>query len=150
MLSLTHTVRSVLIQKTPAIYFVSPGTTVFDALQIMADNEIGALLVIDRGELRGVVSERDYARKVILLGKSSRDTVVEEIMGGWDLQVGPAETIDHCMRLMTNSRVRHLPVMERECVLGVVSMGDLVKRLISSQEEEIKHLQAYVAGGYPG
>lgn len=149
-MNLTDTVQSVLKNKTQAVYFVRPETTVYDALEIMADNGIGALLVISRdGRLAGIVSEREYARKVILLGKSSRDTAVEEIMIS-PQRVPPAETVDECMRAMTANRVRHLPVLSGDVVIGVVSMGDLVHWVITAQEEQIAQLHAYVASAYPG
>ena len=149
-MKLADTVQSVLSKKRQAIYFVRPDTTVYDALEIMAENEIGALLVMssDAG-LAGIVSEREYARKVILLGKSSRDTTVEDIMIA-PLRVRPTDTVDECMRVMTANRVRHLPVLSGDNVLGVLSMGDLVHWVISAQEEQIAHLHAYVAAAYPG
>lgn len=149
-MNLTDTVQSVLKNKRQTVYFVRPDTTVYDALEIMADNEIGALLVITReGRLAGIVSEREYARKVILLGKSSRDTTVEEIMIS-PLRVRASDTVDECMRAMTANRVRHLPAVSGDVVLGVVSMGDLVHWVISAQEEQIAQLHAYVASAYPG
>ena len=149
-MKLTDTVQSVLKNKPQAVYFVRPDTTVYDALEIMAENEIGALLVVTKtGRLAGIVSEREYARKVILLGKSSRDTAVEEIMIS-PLRVTPSETIDECMRAMTANRVRHLPALTGDTVIGVVSMGDLVHWVISAQEQQIAQLHAYVASAYPG
>jgi CBS domain-containing protein len=149
-MNLTDTVLAVLRTKPEAIYTVAPDTTVYDALEMMADREVGSLLVIAaNGELEGIVSERDYARKVILLGKSSKETTVREIMRSAELSVTTMHTIDECMRLMTINRVRHLPVVDAERICGVISMGDVVNFIISAQEETIAHLHAYVAGEYP-
>ena len=139
----------VLKHKGDEIWSVTPDTTVYDALEKMADREVGALLVMDEGRLVGVISERDYARKVILQGRSSRDTAVSDIMTHGVVTVTPSHTVDECMKLMTELRVRHLPVTEGGRISGVVSLGDLVKYVISAQEEEIQHLQAYIAGAYP-
>jgi CBS domain-containing protein len=149
-MNLTDTVLSVLKNKPETLFCVDPETTVYDALELMADKEIGSLLVVSAGgELEGIFSERDYARKIILQGKSSKDTTVREIMRSADLSVTTLHTIDECMRLMTAHRVRHLPVVDATRIRGVVSMGDLVSWIISAQEEEIAHLHAYVAGAYP-
>jgi CBS domain-containing protein len=149
-LKLTDTIRCVMQTKKQLIWYTTPDTTVYEALEVMAEREIGALLVISNGRLAGVVSERDYARKVILLGKSSKDTTVAEIMRSPDNVVSIDHTIDDCMRLMTASRARHLPVMDGARVAGVISIGDLVNWVISAQEETINQLHAYVAGAYPG
>jgi len=146
---LNDTIGSVLEAKSRIVWSVAPGTTVFDALSLMADHDIGAILVQDGDRLCGVLSERDYARKVILSGKSSRDTQVEEIMSEPDV-VTRSTTVDECMREMTATRVRHMPVVENGRVLGVVSIGDLVNWVISVQERTINDLHAYVAGSYPG
>jgi len=114
----------------------------------MAEKGVGALLVIEENRLLGVISERDYARKVILQGRSSKETAVEEIMTEDLVAVTPDQTVDDCMKLMTEHRVRHLPILQGRDVLGVVSMGDLVKYVITSQADEIEHLQAYITGGY--
>jgi CBS domain-containing protein len=145
----TDPIANVLRQKGGDIWTVSPETSVFDALELMAEREVGALLVMEGSQLAGVVSERDYARKVILQGRSSRDTKVREIMTAEVITVTPRHTIDECMKLMTELRVRHLPVTEAAGIAGVVSLGDLVKYVISAQENEIQHLQAYIAGAYP-
>ena len=142
-------ISRVLRQKGEEIWSVTPGTTVYDALEMMADREVGALLVIEGGRLEGVVSERDYARKVILQGRSSKDTFVGDIMTHGVVTVTPAHTVDDCMKLMTELRVRHLPVTEGGRIAGVVSLGDLVKYVITAQQEEIQHLHAYIAGAYP-
>ena len=142
-------ISRVLRQKGDEIWSVAPDMTVYDALEIMADREIGALLVLEGGRLAGVISERDYARKVILQGRSSRDTAVGDIMTQGVVTVTPSHTVDECMKLMTELRVRHLPVTEGSQIAGVVSLGDLVKYVITAQQEEIQHLQAYIAGAYP-
>ena len=149
-MNLVDTVRSVLKQKGQDIWFVSPNVWVYDAIETMAEKHVGALLVIAEGKLVGVISERDYARKVILQGKSSKQTEVKEIMTSPVIFAVPEHTVEDCMRIMTNNRIRHLPVVENERVLGVVSIGDLVKWIISAQEETIHQLQHYIAGKYPG
>jgi CBS domain-containing protein len=145
----TERIGSVLGAKGREIFSIPPSTCVYDALAIMADKEIGALLVMEDGRLAGVMSERDYARKVILEGRSSKDTAVSDIMTSEVITVTPDDTVDECMRLMTENRIRHLPVIQGHQVVGVVSLGDLVKWIISAQEEEIQHLHAYISGGYP-
>jgi CBS domain-containing protein len=116
----------------------------------MSQKSIGAILVMTSGRLVGFLSERDYARKVILKGKSSRDTQIREIMSVPVITVTPGDTVDECMRIMTGNRIRHLPVMEGDRVIGIVSIGDLVKWIVSAQEEMIHHLHNYISGGYPG
>ena len=149
-MELVDTVRAVLKQKGHEIWSVPPEALVYNAIEMMAEKRVGALLVISEGKLVGVISERDYARKVILQGKSSKQTQIEEIMTSPVIFVGPEHTVEDCMRIMTNNRIRHLPVVENEKVLGVVSIGDLVKWVISAQEETIHHLQHYIVGSYPG
>jgi len=142
------TIGAILETKPRKVWAVSPGTSVFDALSLMADKNIGAVLVMDGERLCGVMSERDYARKVILTGKSSRDTEVEEIMS--EPGIGTrSTTIDECMREMTATRCRHMPIVEDGHVVGLVSIGDLVNWVISAQERTIIDLHAYVAGDYP-
>jgi CBS domain-containing protein len=148
-MDLVDTVRSVLKQKGQDIWSVPPEAWVYDAVEMMADKHVGALLVISEGRLVGVISERDYARKVILQGKSSKQTQVKEIMTSPVIFVVPEHSVEDCMRIMTNSRIRHLPVVENEKVLGVVSIGDLVKWIISAQEEAIHQLKHYIADSYP-
>lgn len=142
-------IRSVLRDKGRQVFSVAPDTSVFDALALMADMEVGALLVMrGDGRLCGLISERDYARKVILQGRSSRDTEVADIMSEGVVTVTPSHTVDECMKIMTELRIRHLPVQEGNTVIGVISMGDLVKYVISAQRHEIEALHAYIAGTY--
>jgi CBS domain-containing protein len=138
-----------LQEKGSLVFTISPGTTVYDALAIMAEREVGALVVTEGDNIAGIVSERDYARKVILQGRSSRDTPVRDIMTSGLLSVTPSETVDDCMKLMTEHKVRHLPVIESGRLVGIVSLGDLVKWIISTQQDTIQHLHAYISGGYP-
>lgn len=140
-------VRDILQEKGREIWKVSPETSVFDALKLMADRNIGALLVLDGEKLAGIFSERDYARKVILKGKASKDTAVKEIMTAVVVTVAFAQTVEECMELMTANRIRHLPVMDGEELAGVISIGDVVKAIISDREFTIKQLENYITGG---
>ena len=140
------TVNEILAKKGNDIWSVAPTDTVFDSLKLMADKQIGALLVMDGEKLAGIVTERDYARKVILEGKSSKDTTVSDVMTRKVLCVTPERTVDECMALMTDKRARHLPVLDHKQVVGVVSIGDLVKALISEQQVLIDQLQHYISG----
>ena len=139
-------VGSILRYKGSGVWSVTPDASVFQAISIMAEKSIGALPVIADGELVGIVSERDYARKVILHSRSSKDTLVAEIMTTPVLSVGPKQTVEECMRLMTQERIRHLPVLEQGKVVGIVSIGDLVRTVITTQGEIIQHLQEYMSG----
>jgi CBS domain-containing protein len=145
-------VREVLKVKTKEVWSILPYATVFDALKLMGEKKIGALMVMDdKGKVAGIISERDYARKVILKGKASKDTKVEEIMtpASEMFAVKPENSVEECMILMTGKHVRHLPVFENDKFIGVVSIGDVVKSIISEQEALIEHLSGYIAGKYP-
>lgn len=148
-MGLTDTVRAVLDHKGIGVCAVSPETPVYEALEIMADKDIGAVLVMEDADLCGVFSERDYARKVILQGKASRETPVSEIMTSPPVVTTLEQSVDDCLRLMTDHRIRHLPVVSQEAVIGVLSIGDLVNWIIRRQEEEIHHLHHYITGSYP-
>jgi len=137
-------VRHVLDRKGPAAYAIGPDATVLEALKLMATHGIGALLVMQDDKVLGVMSERDYARKVALLGRASHDTPVSLIMTAPAITVTPDETVDACMRLVTDKRIRHLPVIERGRVVGVLSIGDLVKEILGQQKETIAQLEAYI------
>lgn len=140
------TVQQILDDKGHDVWSVKPDDTVLESLRLMADKGVGALLVMDSDKLVGVVTERDYARKVILDGKSSSKTPVGEIMSSKVLCVSPQRTVDECMALMTDKRARHLPVLDHKQVVGVVSIGDLVKAMISEQQFLIDQLQHYISG----
>jgi CBS domain-containing protein len=142
------TISEILNSKGNNVWSTSPDSTVFDAIQFMADKNIGALLVIENNKLIGILTERDYTRKVALKGKSSKQTAVREILSGQIIHVTPDHTIEECMRLMTDHRVRHLPVLHNEKICGVVSIGDLVNWIISAQTSTIQQLQTYISG-YP-
>lgn len=144
-------ISSLLHQKASALWSVSPDTTVFDAIKLMAEKNIGALPVLSAdGRLVGVFTERDYTRKVALHGKSSRETRVREITVSDLVTVTVEDTVEDCMKLMTEKRVRHLPVVEGAKVIGMVSIGDLVNWIISTQDAAIEQLERYIAGGVAG
>lgn len=149
-MTVSGTISSILKQKGAQVWTVSPESTVFEAIQLMSEKDVGSLLVVTTGKLLGVVSERDYTRKVALKGKASKETKVREIIASTVIAVSPDYTIEHCMRIMTENRVRHLPVLEGESILGVVSIGDLVNWIISAQNEAISQLENYISGQYPG
>lgn len=138
------TVRQLLQSKGSKVFSIAPDARVFEALKLMADKNIGALVVLDGGRLAGIITERDYARKVILHGKSSHDIPVREIMSETVLTVQPGQTVEDCMALMTEKRVRHLPVVEGDRLVGLLSIGDFVKEVIADQEQTIKQLESYI------
>lgn len=141
-------IGEILGHKGANIWSVSPSATVFEAIQLMAEKNIGALLVMDGEKLTGIMSERDYTRKVALKGKSSKQTQVREILSGSVVTATPFHTVEECMRLMTEQRVRHLPVVDGSRIVGVISIGDLVNWTISSQHSTIHQLETYISG-YP-
>jgi CBS domain-containing protein len=141
-----RTVKDLLAQKGKDFWSVAPDTTVIDALKLMAEKNIGAVLVLDEHRVVGVLSERDYARKVVLQGRTSQDTTAQEIMSKRVVGVEPQQTVEECMALMTDKRIRHLPVVDGGEVIGVVSIGDIVKNIISQQEFLIEQLEHYITG----
>ncbi len=145
-MNIMSTVGAILNHKGCDVHSIAPDATVFEAIQLMADKNIGALLVTSGEKLLGVISERDYTRKVALKGKSSRETKVREIVSSQLVSVTPGHSVEECMRLMTTNRVRHLPVLEAERVVGIVSIGDLVNWTISAQDAAIEQLKSYIAG----
>ena len=142
------TIGEILNTKGDQVWSISKEAMVFDAIQLMADKNIGALLIIEAGKLVGILTERDYTRKIALKGKSSKQTPVKEILSGHVIHVTPDHTVEECMRLMTENRVRHLPVVHNEKIVGIVSIGDLVNWIISAQSSTIHQLQTYITG-YP-
>ena len=141
-------IREILNHKGAAIWTIAPERTVYEAVQLMAEKNIGSLLVVKEGQLAGIITERDYTRKVILKGRASKETPVQEILSGQVVHVAPDHTVEHCLRVMTEHRVRHLPVLEGGKILGVISIGDLVNWIISAQNATIHQLETYITG-YP-
>jgi CBS domain-containing protein len=139
-------IREILAAKGSTVWSVSPETTVLEAIQLMADKNVGALLVVRDGRLKGIISERDYTRKVALQGRSSKDTPVRAILSGQVVSVSPDHTVQECLRLMTDHRIRHLPVMDGTAILGVISIGDLVNWIITAQSSTIQQLETYITG----
>jgi CBS domain-containing protein len=140
------TVNDLLQAKGHRLWSVAPGTSVYEALELMADKDIGAVLVLEGGRIAGIFSERDYARKIILKGKASRDTPVREIMTSDVLYVRPEQSVAECMALMTNKHIRHLPVLAGDELIGLISIGDVVKGIIDEQEFMIEQLENYISG----
>lgn len=140
-------VSDILVVKGRNVWSIEPGTSVYDAMKLMADKGIGALMVREGERVVGVISERDYARKVILEGRSSRSTEVREIMTSHVLYAGLEQSVEECMAVMTDKRVRHLPVLEQGRLIGVISIGDLVKSIISEQQFRIEQLEKYISSG---
>ena len=138
------TLMQLLKAKGGDVHTIAPDARVYDALKLMAEKDVGALVVVENGRLSGIISERDYARKVILHGKSSHEMEVHEIMTSKVVTVQPAQTVEDCMALMTNRRIRHLPVTDGEKLIGVLSIGDLVKEVIAEQEQTIRQLESYI------
>lgn len=149
-MKLVDTVNKLLDRKGNQIWSVTPDRSVYDAVEVLSTRNIGALLVMEEDKLVGIMSERDYARKVVLKGKSSRQTPVKDIMISPVITVTPRHRVEGCMKIMTENRIRHLPVVEGEKVVGVLSIGDLVNWIITAQEEAINQLEGYIAGKYPG
>ena len=148
-MEISGSVGAILSHKSSAVWSIAPNSMVFDAIQLMADKSVGALPVVEKGELVGIISERDYTRKVILKGKSSKDTPVRDIMTQELVTVHPGDSVGECMHVMTEKRVRHLPVMEGAKMVGLLSIGDLVRRIISAQTATIDNLEKYITGDYP-
>ena len=142
------TIAQLLNAKGNQIWSVEPKATIFEALEIMSEKEIGALLVMEDGKLTGIFSERDYARKVILKGKSSKETPVGELMTKKVFYIDPQKTINDCMAMMTAKRIRHVPVIEDNQVMGIITIGDVVNQIISEQEVTINHLENYITGSH--
>ncbi|CAN5192867.1 CBS domain-containing protein [soil metagenome] len=147
-MNVTGTIESIMNHKPQEVWSVTPEATVYDAIAMMADKNVGALLVVKEGELVGILSERDYTRKVMLRGKRSRETLVSEIMSTDLTTVDPKQPVDDCLRSMTQKRIRHLPVVKKGEICGVISIGDLVKHVISVQGAAIDQLERYISGGY--
>jgi signal-transduction protein with cAMP-binding, CBS, and nucleotidyltransferase domain len=143
---MTTTVRQMLTRK-PDVYSVTPDATIFDALRLMSDKNVGAVLILSGNDIAGIVSERDYARKVVLLGKTSKDTPVSEIMTTGVICVDPGWSANECMALMTEKRIRHLPVVESGRVVGVISIGDVVRAVVDEHQFTIRSLEQYIASG---
>jgi len=149
-MQISGTIDSVLNNKSDAIWWVQPEATVFNAIKVMSDKNIGALLVMKNKQLLGIFSERDYTRKVVLNGKSSKTTAVHEIISTDVIAVESHDTVEHCMHLMAQNRIRHLPVLNGNTVVGIVSISDLVNYIISAQHTALAQMEDYISGKYPG
>ncbi len=145
-MQLSESIRSILKKKGEVVHSIAPTDSVYQAIAMMAEKQIGALIVVSEGKVAGIVSERDYARKVILKGRASKETTVSEIMTSPVVVVSPDHTVGDCMKIILDRRIRHLPVMEGERLTGMVSIGDLVNWIMSEQTETIRHLEAYITG----
>ena len=143
-------IGAILNQKSGNVFSIAPDAMVFKAIELMAEKNVGALLVMKGAKLVGIISERDYTRKVFIRGKSSKETRVDEIMSKDVTTIKPQDGVDDCLRLMTEKHIRHLPVVEGGKVIGVISIGDLVKHVISCQSATIAHLESYISGGFSG
>jgi CBS domain-containing protein len=143
----TYPISSLLHHKTSVVWSIAPNATVFEAIKLMSDKNIGSLLVMSEGQLSGIFTERDYARKIALAGKSSRETLVRDIMPREVFTVSPDDSVEECMKTMTEKRIRHLPVLENGNVVGIISIGDLVNWIISTQSAAIEQMEQYIAGG---
>jgi CBS domain-containing protein len=148
-MEISGTVRQILKIKGSSLYRIDPEAMVFDALKVMGEKNIGALVVLENGRVVGVFSERDYSRKVVLQGKTSRETRVSEVLSRPVITVGPDDGIEKCMELMTSGRVRHLPVVDGDEVCGLVSIGDVVNWIMLAQSHAIRQLKGYISGQYP-
>jgi CBS domain-containing protein len=140
------TISEILSNKGATVWSISPDATVFEAILMMTEKNVGALLVTENGKLVGIISERDYTRKVVVKGKASRTTAVKEILSSHVVHVSPSHTVQECLRLMTDHRFRHLPVLDGDKIVGVISIGDLVNWIISAQHTTISQLQTYITG----
>ena len=143
-------VRDILSKKGTKIWTTTPQASVYEAIGLMGQHNVGALVVLEGGEVAGVLSERDYSRKVVLRGRTSRDTLVSEILSRPAITVEPGDGVERCMELMTQHRIRHLPVLENGSLIGLVSMGDFVKWMLQTQRNLIHQLEGYISGEYPG
>ena len=147
-MDVSGTIDAILSQKTGDVYTISPDASVLDAVRLMAEKNVGALIVVENEQVVGLISERDYTRKIVLHGKRSRETPVREIMSTNLTVIHPLEPVENCLRMMTEKRVRHLPVLKDNKVCAVISIGDLVKHVISCQSAALEHLESYITGGY--
>jgi CBS domain-containing protein len=146
LMQLSESIRSILKQKSGVVHSIAPTDSVYQAIAMMSEKQVGALVVIFDGTIVGILAERDYARKVILKGRSSRETTVSEIMSSPVIAVSPDHTVGECMKIITDHRIRHLPVLDGERLVGMISIGDLVNWIICEQGETIRHLEAYITG----